>query len=272
MADMGTATLVPPRLPRTLISTSSDATGSLGGLQRLLKSAPYLFSSPSPALSPFYPPIEGIFYPLSSMPDYFAYEYTLPGHSRSRSFSSYQYPLHYTRPFCADNCADNCARVSPAEWNNLIAQERSARTANAKLARENQDLQAKIDRLRSAPPPPPPQRDDKLLRRRAAAADALRAELEGKELDLRALQKENDVLKIRVRELTETVRIQNDEATAWESQIRRSNRAHSKDRRELGVKAEEAREAWNLVDDLRRQLRRCRDPLSFRGRYSFGLR
>ncbi|KAI8634374.1 hypothetical protein F5Y19DRAFT_413221 [Xylariaceae sp. FL1651] len=222
--------------------------------------------------------------PLLPMPDFVRISTTgRPHFVRSQSFSHHHHqPRHYTRP----RCPDDCACVSVDDWNNLVERERSTRSTNEKLARENRalkgdlhashqenhrlqdcnrDLQGDVDQLRRSH-----SRDEDIsakFRRRMAA---LKAEADNKDHIIRELQKESGLLDTRVRELTETVSNQAAEVTQLVDEVSDLRRAYKKERHELGVQTEKAREAWSLVDELRRQLARYRDPLPFRRRrYDF---
>jgi chromosome segregation ATPase len=205
-----------------------------------------------------------------------------PPFERSRSFShhhhhQHQHPRHHIR----SRCPDNCARVSTDEWNLSIERERSVRTTNETLTRENRtlksdlrashqenrrlkdcnrNLQDELDELKRHH-----SRDDNFRRRMAA----LKAEVDSKDHALHELQKEKNFADIRVRELSQTVTDQAREITQLEDDTALLGQAHKKDQRDLGARTQEVREAWSLIEDLRRQLRKCRDPLPFRRRYGF---
>ncbi|KAI0437894.1 hypothetical protein F4803DRAFT_536927 [Xylaria telfairii] len=203
-----------------------------------------------------------------------------PRFVRSHSFSHHHRP-RYTRP----RCPDNCACVSLDEWNSLVERERSTRSANESLTRENRtlksdshstykdnrrllssnrELQAEVDQLKSQH-----SRDEDTtakLRRRIAA---LKAEIDGKDLALHDMKKGKDLADIRVRELSQTVTDQAAEIEQVKDDYALLNHMHKKEHHDLGARTEEARQAWSLVRDLQRQLRKCRDPFPFRRRYDF---
>ncbi|KAI1110639.1 hypothetical protein F5Y14DRAFT_454836 [Nemania sp. NC0429] len=180
----------------------------------------------------------------------------LPRFVRSQSFSHHHHhnrPRHYQSK---TRCPDNCACVTLDDWTSLVERERTAHAASKELARENRalknDLRAAYDQLKSGRS----SREEELaakFRRRLAELKAEAAD--DKERALHDLRKAKDLADVRVRELTQTVTDQGVEVSQLAD--------------DLGVKAEEARRAWSLVTDLRRQLHRCRDPLGFRRRYDF---
>ncbi|KAI1197069.1 hypothetical protein F5X97DRAFT_194518 [Nemania serpens] len=217
------------------------------------------------------------------MPEYDYFKFStsgLPRFVRSQSFSHNH--NHHHRPRhsrAAARCPDNCACVTLDDWTALSERERLAHAASEKLARDNRslksDLRAAYDETRRL------QDEVAQLRGRAsrdedvAAAKfrrrlaELKAEVDDKERALRDLGRAKDLADVRVRELTQTVTDQGVEVSQLADDVERLGRALKKDQLELGVRKEEAREAWSLVNELRRQLRRCRDPLAFRRRYDF---
>ncbi|KAI8955139.1 hypothetical protein F4801DRAFT_376505 [Xylaria longipes] len=217
------------------------------------------------------------------MPDYERIKISTSGEPRfvrSHSFSHHHRP-HYIRP----RCPENCACVTLEEWNNLVERERSTRAANESLTRENRtfksdthavhkdnrrlqasnrELQDEIDQLKAHH-----SRDEDntaKFRRRMAA---MKAEVENKDLALLDLKKDKDLADIRVRELSQTVTDQSMEITQLKDDVVLYRRIHKKDQYDLGVRTEEVSEAWSLVRDLQRRLRKCRDPFPFRRRYDF---
>ncbi|RYC56697.1 hypothetical protein CHU98_g9508 [Xylaria longipes] len=217
------------------------------------------------------------------MPDYEHIKISTSGEPRfvrSHSFSHHHRP-HYIRP----RCPENCACVTLEEWNNLVERERSTRAANESLTRENRtlksdthavhkdnrrlqasnrELQDEIDQLKAHH-----SRDEDntaKFRRRMAA---MKAEVENKDLALLDLKKDKDLADIRVRELSQTVTDQSMEITQLKDDVVLYRRIHKKDQYDLGVRTEEVSEAWSLVRDLQRRLRKCRDPFPFRRRYDF---
>ncbi|KAI0452907.1 hypothetical protein F5B21DRAFT_505815 [Xylaria acuta] len=203
-----------------------------------------------------------------------------PRFVRSHSFSHHHRPRHIRT-----RCPENCACVSLEEWNNLVERERSTRSASETLTRENRilktdihtilkdnrrlqgsnrDLQVEIDQLKGHYAH---DEDNAVKSRRRIAA--LKAEIDNKDVALHDLKKDKDLADIRVRELSQTVTDQSAELSRLEDEIALLNRIHKKDQHDLGVRTEEVREAWSLVRDLQRQLRKWRDPFPFRRRYDF---
>ncbi|KAI0403423.1 hypothetical protein F4802DRAFT_571325 [Xylaria palmicola] len=262
------------------------------------RSQPILIAPRVVALSPSPPtPAERVVRPLMApLPEYDHVKITAPGRShfvRSHSFS------HHHRPrFGWTRCPEDCARVSLGEWNDLIERERGARSADESLARENRtlksdlrtmyqetrrldgrnrELQAEVNELRAHyhhyphyhHPRDDGDDDDVAAARFRRRVAALRAEVDGKERALRDLRKEKELVDVRVRELTQTVTDQGAEISQLAEDVERLRRSRKKDRHELGVRAEAVREAWSLVDDLRRQLRRYRDSPFPPHRYDF---
>ncbi|KAI0860243.1 hypothetical protein F4860DRAFT_479751 [Xylaria cubensis] len=217
------------------------------------------------------------------MPDYDYIKVSTSGEprfARSHSFSHHHRPRHF-RP----RCPDNCACVSLEDWNSLVERERNTRSANETLTRENQtlktDIRATIKENRRLQGINRDQHDEieslkahhlreednvGKFRRRMAA---LKAEIDSKDVALHELKKDKEIADIRVRELSQTVTDQSTEVTQLKDEISLLRRIHNKDQYDLGVRTEEVREAWSLVRDLQRQLRKCRDPFSFRRRWDF---
>ncbi|KAI3323832.1 hypothetical protein HD806DRAFT_495723 [Xylariaceae sp. AK1471] len=205
-----------------------------------------------------------------------------PQFGRSQSFSHHHHhPRHHIRP----RCPDNCACVSTEDWTTLVERERSTRSANETLTRDNRTLksdlrashqenralqdcnrglQDELDQLRRHH-----SRDEDIVTRFRRRMAALKAEVDSKDHALHELQKEKDLADIRVRELSQTVSNQVAEITQLEDDNSVLSRVHKKDQHDLGVRTEEAREAWSLVSDLRRQLRKYHNPLPLRHRYAF---
>ncbi|KAI0543829.1 hypothetical protein F4679DRAFT_79819 [Xylaria curta] len=199
---------------------------------------------------------------------------------RSHSFSHHHRPRHF-RP----RCPDNCACVTLEDWNNLVERERSTRSTNDTLTRENQTLKTdiratikenrrlqainrdqheEIDQLKAHH-----LRDEDIAGKFRRKMTALNAEIHNKDVALHELKKDKDIADIRVRELSQTVTDQSTEVTQLKDEISLLRRIQKKDQHDLGVRTEEVREAWSLVRDLQRQLRKCRDPFSFRRRWDF---
>lgn len=132
---------------------------------------------------------------------------------------------------------------------------------NRRLLSSNRELQDEVDQLKG-------QHSDTTakLRRRIAA---LKAEVDSKDLALHDMKKGKDLADIRVRELSQTVTDQATELEQVKDDYTLLSRMHKKDHHDLGVRTEEAREAWSLVRDLQRQLRKSRDAFPFRRRYDF---
>ncbi|TGJ82869.1 hypothetical protein E0Z10_g5892 [Xylaria hypoxylon] len=196
-----------------------------------------------------------------------------PRFVRSQSFSHHHRPRYTPRV----RCPENCACVSVEAWNELIERERKTLSDNETLVRENRtlktdyrainqenrrlqgsnrDLQAQIGQHYS--------RDEDTAAKLRRRIVALKAEVDGHSVALHDLKKEKEVGDIRIRELSQTVSAQGVEITQLEDDVVRMHRLHKKDQHDLGVRTEEVRQAWGFVTDLRRQLRKCRDPLSFR--------
>ncbi|KAI1184946.1 hypothetical protein F5B17DRAFT_58028 [Nemania serpens] len=204
----------------------------------------------------------------------------LPRFVRSQSFSHHHHhhnhhPRHHAR---ATRCPDDCACVTLDDWTALVERERTAHAANEKLARENRslksDLRAAYDETRRlqdevAQLKGRSSREEDIAAKFRRRLAELKAELDDKEHALHDIRKAKDLADIRVRELTQTVTNQGVEVSQLADDVERLGRALKKDQHDLGVRTEEAREAWSLVSELRRQLRRCRDPLAFRRRYDF---
>ncbi|KAI0465633.1 hypothetical protein F4859DRAFT_375367 [Xylaria cf. heliscus] len=203
-----------------------------------------------------------------------------PRFVRSHSFSHHHRPRHIR-----SRCPDNCACVSLDEWNSLIERERSARSANDSLLRENRSLKSELhttykenrrlqgnnrglqgeaEELKGHI-----SRDENNAAKLHRKIAALKAEVDSKDLALHDLKKDKDIADIRVRELSQTVTDQSTETARLEDEVALLNRMRKKDQYDLGVRTEEVREAWSLVRDLQRQLRKCCDPFSFRRRYDF---
>ncbi|KAI1754813.1 hypothetical protein F4782DRAFT_528172 [Xylaria castorea] len=217
------------------------------------------------------------------MPDYDYIKIATSGEprfARSHSFSHHHRPRH-TRP----RCPDNCACVSLEEWNSQVERERSTRSANETLTRENRtlksdihatikenrrlqginrDLQDEVDQLKAHH-----SRDENNAAKFRRRMEALKAEIESKDVALHELKKDRDLADIRVRELSQTVTDQSTEVTQLKDEIHLLRRIHKKDQHDLGVRTEEVREAWSLVRELQRQLRKWHDPFRFRRRYDF---
>ncbi|KAI1165924.1 hypothetical protein F5B18DRAFT_135439 [Nemania serpens] len=191
----------------------------------------------------------------------------LPRFVRSQSFSHHHRPRH----FRATRCPDNCACVTLDDWTALVERERTTHAANRTLKNdlraaydETRRLQDEVAQLKGRSS----REEDVAAKFRRRLAE-LKAEVDDKEHALHDLRKAKDLADIRVRELTQTVTNQGVEVSQLADDVERLGRALKKDQHDLGVRTEEAREAWSLVSELRRQLRRCRDPLAFRRRYDF---
>jgi chromosome segregation ATPase len=206
-----------------------------------------------------------------------------PHFVRSQSFSHHHRPRQHIRV----RCPDNCASVPAEDWSNLVERERNARSANDTLTRENrslksdlraavqenrrlqdrnQELQDTVEQLTRHH-----SRDDNItakLRRRLAD---FKAEVNDKDHIIHELKKEKDLADIRVRELSHTVSCQATEITQLDDEVKALNHIHKKEQHELGVRTEKVKEAWSLIDDLRRQLslHKCREHIPLRRRYGF---
>ncbi|KAI1358138.1 hypothetical protein F5Y08DRAFT_126633 [Xylaria arbuscula] len=181
-----------------------------------------------------------------------------PRFIRSHSFS------YQTRPrFCRLRCPENCACVSLDDWNELSQRERSAREKVEKLRgahAENRRLKQQLEELSSSHRLRDTEEGVKARRRMTA----LRADLENKNVELHDLRRDKEVADIRVREISQTLTDKNmeiDDLTEKNRQLARANRGYKHD---LEARAKEARNAWDIVGELRRQLRGFQHPFSFR--------
>ncbi|KAI1170314.1 hypothetical protein F4777DRAFT_569622 [Nemania sp. FL0916] len=203
------------------------------------------------------------------MPEYDYFKISTSGRphfARSRSFSHHHRPRHsHTHTHARTQCPENCACVTLEDWNALLEDNRTLKADLRGVSVELQRAREEGERLRKTHG----LHDEEFAARFRRRIAGLKAEVDNKELELRDLGKAKDHADVRVRELSQTVSDQAGEIATLEDSLARLGRAHQKDQHALGVRTEEAREAWSLVGELRRQLRKCRDPLPFRRRYDF---
>ncbi|KAI0534777.1 hypothetical protein GGR58DRAFT_504953 [Xylaria digitata] len=197
------------------------------------------------------------------MHEYDYYEFSLSGsprrYTRSQSFSHHNQPRR-TRI----RCPEACAGISVDTYNDLYSRERKAVSHNESLMRENKslkndyrvvyqqnrDLRVELNQLKGRY-----SLDEDTLPKLRRRITGLKADLDSRELTLRDLREQKDLADTRIRTLSETVSRQGAEITGLGDDVARLRRIHKRDQRDLG-------EAWNLVHDLKRQVK-CREPLYF---------
>ncbi|KAI1352866.1 hypothetical protein F5Y01DRAFT_278870 [Xylaria sp. FL0043] len=210
--------------------------------------------------------------------DYIKFTSTSPRFVRSQSFHHHHRPRQHART--GTRCREDCACVSVEDWNDMVERERSARSTNESLARDNRTLKADLravyadnQRLQSAKRELQDEvdalrRDDDVVSKFRRRMAALKAELDGKDLALQQLSKDKELADIRVRELSQTVSDQGAEIAKLEDDNALLKKIHKRDQHNLGVQTEKTNEAWSMVSELQRRLSDCR-PFRFRPRYSF---
>ncbi|KAI1428901.1 hypothetical protein F5Y12DRAFT_640019 [Xylaria sp. FL1777] len=169
---------------------------------------------------------------------------------------------------------ENCARVTVDEWNDVVDRERTARSTHDTLKRHNhslkadltaifdenqrlrssrRDLQSEVEKLRVSYTSRVDDDTNLSARLRRRMTD-LRAEVDTRDLALRDLRREKDFADRRVRIMSRTITDQGAELTHLEDELARMKRIHKRDRRDLGVQTEAARDAWGFAGGLQRRL------------------
>ncbi|KAI1816589.1 hypothetical protein GGS20DRAFT_198356 [Poronia punctata] len=168
--------------------------------------------------------------------------------SLGRSYSYVERNYHErqrTRP----HCDEDCAGVKIDLYNDLLDRERSSRLEVKNLSRENRKLKNENARLASLC-----ERDEDITTRARRRIDALKAKLDRRAEDLRALQEEKEMGDTRIRVLTGTMSDQDHMIAELKAENDRLSRTLYEDGSKLLSRTAELEKANRTIEHLRQEL------------------